>query len=172
MAGTTGVEDIPDQDQVSRAFFTLPPELDPESHFPFRYDKVADERAESVYWRKYAPILNDLHSRGCRLEQLKNERARTHGNPSTKYTGARTAVVGAIRSVKSQRGHTLTVIHFPWNGDDCHTHIAIESAAGVKVEKVRSNDIRELVGMLFKYFGELAPHDCQSNTVASLTSAG
>lgn len=155
-------EPISDEDQVSRAYFEIPGEIDPESHFPFGYDNKADERGESVYWRKYVPLIAGVHERGCRLELVKNDRRKDLGKATIKYTGARTAIVGAIRSIRTQRGHKFAVIHFPEEGDNAHAHILIEPAMGTRVGKLKSNDVRELVSLLVQQFGALDRHDCST----------
>ena len=153
-------EQIPHEDLVSRAYFEIPNEIAPESDFPFRYDKTRDERAESVYWRKYAPLIAEIHSRGCVIEKFKNERRAAASQVPCKYKGARTAVVGTLRSLKTQRCHSFQVIHPPENGDRAHTHIAISPAAGTRVEKIKTNDRIELASLLIQHFLSFAPHEC------------
>jgi hypothetical protein len=149
-------EPIPDDDQVSRAYFEIPDEVDPESQFPFTYK--SNERAESVFWRKYAPTISEVHERGCRLEKIKNARR----TKALKYIGSRSALVAAIRQIKSGRGHKFKVIHVPEDGDRAHAHICIEPAPGVTAKQVEANDIRELVSLLFRHFGNLEGHTCPS----------
>ena len=151
-------ERILDDDQVSRAFFEIPDGIDSESNFPFHHDVQANERAESVYWRKYAPALQDVHARGCELEPIKQLRS------TTRYIGARTATAGAIQKIISGRGHTFTVFHYPENGDFAHAHIAIKPAEDKPSKKLRTNDIRELIGLLVQQFGGLDPHNCVRST--------
>lgn len=144
---------LQDEDLVSRAFFEIPESIDSESHFPFRFDDERKEHAESVYCRECVPDLADVHARGCALEPIKKLRR------DTRYVGARTAQVDAIRRITSGRGHSFIVFHLLENGDSAHTHIAIEPA-DEKHRKLRANDIRELVSLLVKHFGPLEPHRC------------
>jgi hypothetical protein len=121
------------------------------------YDRIRDERAESVYWRKYAPRIEEVHERGCRLEKkwsyLEPEA------PGPKYVGARTADVAAIRRIVTQRGHSFRVIHYPQDGDLAHAHIAIERAGG-KVKNLSPNDRMELTALLVVLFRNHQPHVC------------
>lgn len=147
-------EYIGDGDQVSRAYLQPIEQelaLAPESQFRFEYDRLRDERAESVYWRKYAPAHEDVHSRGCALE-----RRYAH----LKYLGSRTAGVGAVRSVRSARGHSLDVLHFEQSGDKAHAHIAIRPVAGVKVRNIKPNDYLELSRLLVELFRDFQAHTC------------
>lgn len=148
------IEAIGDTESVSRAYFALPGELAPESHFQFIYDKDRDERAESVYWRRYAPSINDVHERGCSLQ------AKWIGTGSKQiYEGARTAVVERIRSIRSERGHRFEVIHYPQDSDRAHAHVAIVRASG-KVQGLNKNDKLELVRLIAVCFTNFEPHIC------------
>jgi hypothetical protein len=152
------VEQIPDEDQVSRAYFELPEVLAPESYFSFTYDKDRDERAESVYWRKYAPLIADVHDRACRLE--KKWSYLDPEAPAPLYVGARTAEVWKIRSIVTQRGHSFMVIHRPQDNDRAHAHISIQRAGG-NVKKLSKNDRMELAALIIHCFEDYQPHECQ-----------
>ncbi len=139
------IESIPDDDRVSRAYFQAPGDL-----------KVRDERAESVYWRKYAPQIDDVHNRGCQLEAKWKAAA---ASPARMYVGARTAIVGKIRSIVSGRGHRFKVIHYPQNGDIAHTHIAVDRVGG-KPQKLSKNDKLELANLIVGCFIDYEAHHC------------
>jgi hypothetical protein len=157
-------EHIPDQDQVSRAYFEVlgqPTEgLAPESLFPFQYDRTRDERAESVYWRKYASAHADVHQRGCALQSKLNAARAEKGHAPLKYIGFRTSRVSGIRSVVSQRGHRLRVVHYEQFGDKAHAHIAVQPPEGTTVRNVKPNDRMELAARLVQLFGDYQEHSC------------
>lgn len=154
-------EPIPDEDNVSRGCVELPPGVDPASAFVFPYDETLQDRAESVYWRKYAPTNDDVHTRECRREKIRQARA-TSARPLKAYIGFRTSKVGAIRAIRTGRGHTFAVVHWPENGDLSHTHICIRPNSGTPIRNINKNDLRELVHLLFKQFVEFEPHRCMS----------
>jgi hypothetical protein len=165
------IEDVPDEDEVSRAFFRAPVapdlDLDPESHFVFGPDKSPQgrekkkyERAESVYWRKYAVTNDAIHSRGCALEVARNERLRSKGKETVAYAGFGTGKVRAIRSVRT-RAYRLSLIHHPENGDSSHAHILIHDLQGENVKSIPQNDQRELVGDLFRLLVPVRTHKCK-----------
>ncbi len=148
-------EHIPDEDNLTRAHFETPEQIAPESYFHFGHDKKRDERAESFYWRKYAPLASDIHRRGCNLELVKQKRA-----PNIKYVGCRSVKAGGIRAIETGRGHKLVVFHFPENGDNAHSHVAIKPAKGTTVKNVNKNDILELANLVVKVLSDLEPHSC------------
>lgn len=154
-AGGSSVEQIPDEGKVSRAYFHAPGLVAPESYFPFSHDKDRDERAESFIWRRHAPTIEDVHSRGCNIEEIKEKR-----KPGTKYIGARTAQVRSIRAIVGGRGHKLLVYHLPENGDRAHSHVAIQPANGVLPRNVKTIEILELVGSLVRELVDHQAHDC------------
>ncbi len=157
-------EHIADEDQVSRAYFEElgqpTPVLAPESAFRFQYDRNRDERAESVYWRKYAPLHADVHDRGCALQSALNAKRPEKKLPPLRYVGSRTSVVSAIRSITSQRGHRLLVIHYEQFEDKAHAHIAIQPPQGSKVKNLNPNDRTELARLLVKLFIDYQQHTC------------
>ena len=151
------VEEVPDEDQISRACFSLPSVIDPESAFKFERDPQG-ERIESVFWRKYAVLISDVHGHGCQIEQQKNIRLGSQGKPLKKYCGATTAGVGPIRTILSGRGFRFSVVHCPESGNAAHSHIGI--AAPPRLAKPNKNDMRELISKLAREFGKLEGHDC------------
>ena len=129
--------------------------MPPESSFPFTYDRVRDERAESVYWRKYALSISEVHRRGCDLQGKR----KAGENPQV-YVGAQTVVVEKVRAIKSGRGHSFKVIHAPRDDDIAHTHIAIARASG-PVKNINKNDRVELTSLLVDCLGgDIDRHDC------------
>jgi len=142
-------EQITGEHDVSRLCFGVPPGLAPESAFTF----ASSDRAESAVWRKYAPQPTDVHKRGCNAETEKNARRLLKGVRPVQYIGFKTANVGAIRDIKSERGHQFDLIHFPENGDLAHTHIVIKSA-----KKLKPSDVLELITLLLQRFSALKPY--------------
>lgn len=153
------IEPIPNEDSVSRGC-NLPPGIAPESLFPF---SSSSEWTESVYWRKYAQTTESVHERGCKRAEISNERRAQKGQLLLKYIGAKTAGVGAIRHLKTDRGFSITVEHFPENCDRAHAHLCIVHATcenQVK-SKPKPNDRLVLVNMLSNIcFGALENHNC------------
>lgn len=156
----TAHEQIPDEDKVSRAYFALPPGIDPASGFVFPYDKKIKDRAESVYWRKYAINSQDVHDRACKIEKTKNARLASASRSLLQYTGFRTADVRAIRGVRSGRGHQLDVVHWPEDGDLAHAHICIKPGGSLSLKKLKTNDVQELVDLLHWLFVDFTSHRC------------
>lgn len=156
LSSGVAIEAIPDEDKVSRAIFDAPDNVISDL-FVFTYDSVRDERAESVYWRRYAPTIEDVHTRGCRLET--KFRSAGRATALRTYIGARSAHVAALRSVRSQRGHELAVVHVPQDGDLAHAHIAI-SPNGCRVKKIKQNDKVELAELALRCFGDLERYRC------------
>jgi hypothetical protein len=156
------VEEISDSDELNRLFFRIPDKVDPESHFLFTFDKERIERAESVFWRKYASDVAEIHTRGCDLEAYRNEQRPGKGLEPVRYLGTRSITAMEVRDVKGDRGHSLDAIHFPENGDCAHSHIVIRPVVGCAVKNVKTNDIRELVSKLYMRFSQLSSHDCDA----------
>jgi hypothetical protein len=156
------VEEIPESDELGRAFFQLPEGIAPETEFPFYYDRVRGECAESVFWRKYAPSVVDLHQRGCDIESQKKARAAQQSKPFQPYIGARYVIVSHVTACVTARGFSLQVIHLPENGDRAHSHIAIVPVDGQVPSKIKSNDKTELAACLLEKFGDLHWHRCES----------
>ena len=157
------IEPIPDEDSISRGCY-LPNGIDPESIFPFPSNKITGERAESVYWRKYARTIESVHERGCKRADIINERHSKKEQVFLEYIGAITALVGTIRHIKTERGFSVAVNHLPEDGDRAHTHICVSEPTGADRVKFKSNDRRELVHMLCSNsFGTLEKHSysCQ-----------
>lgn len=149
------VEHIGDEQTVSRAFLRNPDvPVAPESDFPFTYDRVRDERAVSVFWRKYAPADADVHARGCALQAWFRPQF-------LEYIGFRSAGVASIRSITTERGYKLDVVHFEQTGDKAHAHIAIRPPGDTKVKKSPpANDRLEIVALLIKTLSNIQPHTC------------
>ena len=147
------VEKISSDDNVSRGCY-IPPGIDPESNFPF----PSAHPAESVYWRKYANIIESVHERGCKLARERS----TKKDLVVEYVGAITASVKSIRDIKTERGYCVEVDHLPENGDSSHAHLCIVNPNGLrKFKKFPPNDRIELVAMLCKNsFGDLEKHNC------------
>ncbi len=151
------VEDIPNEHTITRANFEVPGQnLAPESYFRFGYDKDRDEKAESFFWRKYAPLISEIHQKGCALEPMKRQR-----NPTITYVGARSATAGEIRKIESDKGHKLLVYHFEENGDRAHCHVAIEPAPGTTAKNMKGRDVTELAVKLVRVLSALEPHSCK-----------
>lgn len=153
------IEPIPDEDSVSRGCY-LPTGIDPESIFSFQSDKTTGEKAESVYWRKYAETIESVHARGCERVDITKKPRVDRGHAPLEYLGAITALVGKIRHIKTDRGFGVTVIHVPEDGDRAHAHICVLEHTGADKMRFKANDRRELVHLLYNTFGELEKHRC------------
>ena len=143
------IEFIPPTDMVSRCCYAVPGvTLDPATDFPFERDR-RKIRCESVIWRKYAPRIEDVATRGLKVLHEMNIRRASKNPPETlkEYVGARTGIVGDIRSIQSQRGFCIAVEHLPDNGDLAHAHMTINKIdpAGRNLEPT---DKTELVDAL------------------------
>jgi hypothetical protein len=157
---TYEIEEIPDEDFVSRGCFS-PPGVAPETFFPFQKPRGSNERAESVYWRKYASNIESVHERGCARMKRLNSR---EDKPPTEYLGARSALVKSIRDIKTERaGLTIAVEHLPDDGDRSHAHMSIIDADGGRdLPKVPPNDMLELKHYLCNScFGSLEQFKCE-----------
>jgi hypothetical protein len=153
-------EAIPDEDEASRHFWA-DDEADWGSQLPFRWDATAKERAESFIWRKYAPALADVHSRGCEREAKANAHRAAEGKSARMYAGACTVAVGRIRSIHSGGGYRLDVYHLIENGDAAHVHVCMTHPTGAPLDnKMPKNDRRDLVHQLVETLGDIAPHSC------------
>lgn len=143
----------------------MPPGIEPGSVFPFHTSGDTCERAESVYWRKYAITIESVHERGCVRAQLKNEKLlRESKEQNVEYRGARTASVGAVRGIRTGRGFGIAVEHHPEASDRSHTHLCIIGPSGEReIKKLKANDRVELVHFLCEQcFGALEEHSCGS----------
>jgi hypothetical protein len=158
LAGSS--ETIPDEDNVSRGCVELAPESDPASIFLFPYSDQLRDRAESVYWRKYAMGAKDVHDRECIRERARRTRAGS-GKSVPTYVGFRTSQVAHIRAIRTGRGQTFAVVHCPEDGDLSHAHICVRGADGEPVRKLAPNDKRELVHLLYQVFVRFEGHRCE-----------
>ena len=146
------------EDLLSRAFFRGPEFLDDTAHFNFN---LAGEYAESMYWRRLAPQIEDVHSRGCAIER-KNRAKRP--DAWARYIGARSITAQTVTSIRSERGrYTFVVEHVPNADDQAHTHISIRivGAEGAKLTtKLQKNDRLEIIEKLMRALSPLEPHSC------------
>lgn len=161
---TKSAEHIPSQDRVSRLTLDITG-IAPESLFPFRFDPKTGLRAESVFWRKYAPDIADIHRRGCVWQMNKNTAHAEKGRPHVEYIGARTSQVASVRGIKGEGGHTLGVVHCEEHGDIAHAEIRVEPASGMPAKKLK-NQLVELRHHLVLAFGDLEPHKCDQSDLS------
>ena len=77
--------------------------------FMFKTDR---DFKESVVWRKYAPLIIDVHKLGCE-KQASDRRA---GRTNATYIGALTANVGEVRNIRSAKGARFRILHEPDEG--------------------------------------------------------
>jgi hypothetical protein len=146
-------EEIPSQDQVSRHIDS------PEKWHPDERRFVEDrlflfkkpEEVESMVWRKYAPLIGDVHALGC-ARQVDRRVSR----PDWTYEGAITAQVGEIRSIQNSAGDRFEVVHAPAEGEH-HVHIECQFAQDQQYLKQRKSDLKEF---LRKIFSPLEAHSC------------
>jgi hypothetical protein len=142
-------EAIPDQCTVSRLLFEPSMRREDEdliwkNIFQFPSDQG---QVESVVWRAKVADIKEVHSRGC----LKQAADRAKQRSST-YIGAITGNVGAIRALRSGTGKSLTVRHFPNEGDE-HAHVGFSPDA-------TKSDRNQLKFLLRSMFGPLEKHLC------------
>ncbi len=148
------VEEIPDADTVSR-LVEFPRTYDPANKLILdAVFQFPNNEAESVIWRKYAPSDADVHHLGCAWETSKQKR-----NPDMRYVGFISAEVGAIRDIRSAKGHGFTVVHQPEEG--VH-HAGIVYAPAPGTPSLSKGEKGELKIALRGVFGSLAPHTCQA----------
>lgn len=158
------IEHIPDADLLTREFYKVPDEIDPESQLEFSRPL----RAESVAWRKYAPDISVIHEQACKRTQDRNERRKSRtGMPPVQYIGTRSISAATVRAIKNEHGHGFEVTHCPENGDRAHAHIVMIASTAPGAKPINTNDRRELVSMLYQSFGELEQHICPDITSSS-----
>jgi hypothetical protein len=151
------IEHIPDADLLTREFYKVPDEIDPESQLEFSRPL----RAESVAWRKYASDISAIHEQACKRTQERNELRKNRNNmPPVQYVGTRSITAGAMRAIKSEHGHGFEVTHCPERGDRAHAHIVMLPSTAPGAKPINTNDRRELVSLLYQRFGELEQHTC------------
>ena len=151
---TETVEDIPDEDAVSRLV-----------DFPRMYEEARGliwkqifqfpgGKCESVVWRRYAPTPADVHRLGC-----EREAAKRRSKPEMRYVGFVSSTVGGIRGIRTERGHGFTVNHAPSEGRQ-HAEVCYAPASQNGITKLLPNDKAELKEFLKNAFGELVSHSC------------
>lgn len=109
------------------------------------------EEVESVVWRKYAPLLSDVHTLGCDRQKVRRE-----DKPHWTYEGAITATVADIREIQTPVGDGFEVLHDPDEGVH-HAHIKYRLAQVQDGLRQRKLDLKE---RLRKSFGALDSHAC------------
>lgn len=162
---TYEIESIPVSDFVSRGCefpnISPPAGVDPDSFFVFSTDQETKERAESLYWRKYAHEIEVVHHYECdRVRQSNERRSTNHNYIHHAYTGTRTALIEKILNIESNRGFSFTVDHAPEKGIRAHTHIFMPELHKDKITRTNKTDRMELIHYLCKAFGELEEHIC------------
>ena len=157
-AASDPIEVIPDEDTVSRPFFKIPSDIDPRSALRFDYDRVRDESALSVVWRKYAPSTQEVHSCGCAVAVEASEGNRRKGGAPAEYGGFRSAQVASVRAIKSQRGNGLEVLHVPVPGKRWHAHISVVATPGQRTKNISKTVRGELRELLYAALGPYEPY--------------
>jgi len=153
---TETVEDIPDGDAVSRLV-----------DFPRMYEEARGliwdnifqfprGECESVVWARYAPTPADVHRLGCEREAAKRQ-----SNPEMRYAyaGFISSTAGAIRGVRTARGHGFTMNHAPDEGRH-HAEVCYAPAGQNGITDLKKADKVELRAALRKVFDELVSHSC------------
>jgi hypothetical protein len=146
------VEEIPDEDTVSRLI-----------DFPRMYEEarrlIWDQvfqfpggDCESLVWRRYAATDEEVHRLGCEREVAKRVT-----KPEMRYAGFISALSGAIRSIRTNRGHGFGVNHAPEEG--VHHAEVCYSPVGDGL-KLKPADKAELKLALKGKFGDLASYSC------------
>jgi hypothetical protein len=153
------VENIPDCDTVSRLVY-----------FPHMYDSAKvliweqifqfpGGKCESVVWARYAPRPADVHRLGCERVAAKRQ-----SKPGIRYTGFKSSTAGAIRGIRTSRGHGFTMNHAPDEGRRHHAEVCYAPASQNGVTKLMPNDKAELKEFLKNAFGELVSYSCAAST--------
>lgn len=139
------VEQIPDPDEVARLV-----------ERPYGYEvgkgltwgnlfQFPKGRRESLVWRRYAPLQDDVHQIGRAVAALKPQ--------PRDYEGFLPAVVGDLRAIRSGRGHGFEVVHAPEDGQgQHHAEIGYAIAQGTEFDK---SDKTELKALLQRAFSDL-----------------
>jgi len=145
------IEEIPNADIVSRLL------ENPRTYDRKLLDAVFEfinNEHESVIWRKHAPDDTDVHRYGCEWEASKRER-----RPNMRYVGFISVDAGAIRGIRTAKGHGFLVIHRPEEGVQ-HAGIEYDFAPGA--QSPGRGEKTELKLILRNVFGSLQPHSCQA----------
>jgi hypothetical protein len=109
---------------------------------------------ESLVWRKYAPTVEDVHRLGCQRESEKRET-----KPDMRYSGFISSTAGAIRGIRTQRGHGFALMHIPEEGLH-HIGVFYAPDGGASPTSLKPGDKGELKLALGQVFGDLIPHSC------------
>lgn len=153
---TDVTEHIPDEDAVSR-WVDSPRLYQPDVGLIWKcIFEFPGGVGESVVWRKYKPLIHDVHELGCSrqtVQRLKNP----DKSPPWTYTGAITSVAGKIRGLES-RGNGFLVEHKPEEGT-YHAEISFRVHDAASLSK---NDKTLLKGLLQEVFGQLETCECPS----------
>lgn len=144
-------ENIPDLDDISRHLFAPAMgspggELIWVNVFMFKTER---NFRESVVWRKYAPMIADVHRHGC----AKQDNDRRNGKDCT-YFGALTGSVHEVRNIRSKSGARFQVLHVPDEGNH-HAEISY-----LQDRVLTKNDKAELKGEIKKRFQARSDHTC------------
>ena len=108
-----------------------------------------NSRCESVVWRRYAPMDDDVHHIGIEREGLITKSRR----PEMRYVGFVSAAVGPIRLVQTPGNHGFCVTHAPEEGQH-HAHICYAPADG-NLQSLKRAEKQDLKLRLRSLFGEL-----------------
>ena len=83
---------------------------------------------------------------GEMVAKIKNHRyGKKKGSANFAYIGYRTAVVGAIRAIRTERNFRFSVTHAPSNTFRAHAHVSIENSGDASEQVLMPNDRRELM---------------------------
>ncbi len=148
------IEDIPDDDEVSRhidsplRFSAAERKLIEGNVFQF---PSADGNRESLIWRKYKPTLAELHAMGCERQAHKRM---TH--TAWTYEGAITIVVRAVRQLRNRNRNGFVVEHDPVEGIH-HVTIRFCCPVGYELKKAEKSELKD---MLVRAFRPIDEHSC------------
>lgn len=153
--GDIQVEDIDDADEVSRQLFE-PSMRDSNGQYTWQnifMFKTENKFAESVVWRRHAPLIEDVHALGC----VKQKNDRDEGKKST-YIGAMTGIVKKVREIRTANGAKFIVIHDPSGGQGIqHAHIQYDMTE----KPLTKNDKAELKKKICELFSiNFDDHQC------------
>jgi hypothetical protein len=146
------VEEILPEDQVSRHIDAPHKWKVAEAAFEEqRLFEFPGDKAESVVWRKYVPLLAEVHRMGCERQAQKREK-----RPDYTYVGAITSTAAAIRAIRVKDGHGFQLEHEPDEGQ-WHVHLSYLRRPGAEFTRVHKMDLKE---HLRNVFSQLEAHTC------------
>jgi hypothetical protein len=123
--------------------------------FPFSKKRGGEigYEGESISWDKYAPPPEEVHKLG-----IARQAAKRASRPEVEmaYAGFIRGSVGAIRELKTARGHGFSLQHVPSEAEGIH-HAEIYYLPDPNGASLSPSDRVELREALVKAFGPLVP---------------